>query len=859
MPHAVFRIRALASEGVLHTLSLHNWTAGWNVSAALLLWLPTWPQVMVEAKALEDAAVDENLPRTMPPGSFNSSFTCGDRFGYFADVDLNCRIFHVCNPGHGPSGEFMIRQYSFACANHTIFDQLTLTCSFPEDSIPCKLAADFVYVNDQIGQSDAVFLTSDDMNIKRNIIEHVTRNPSSVLSLDTPVVGARHTPTTGVPPTTEDTEQLPVSEVPADPPTTTEPRPGTGYVVTSGSPEHLPTKKVNKGGNVIEPPRNRQVNIIPNLDPVTQPIPVQVDTEPHHGHDSHVDQDATGGFHVDGPYSHFAFGKETQKKHNTEDETLDKAFDRFKFVFKSKLKHRSLSKTQKKELKGCFISILDDLFDGDMRSNDDTVRNLDGNDVLKRIQTKMNDFFDLVFRDGQQNATFAVDSRDYFHSSGKDDSDKDTQVYAAKAARSTPPSVTDAKVDNRTTMRKEIFTPLLSHKERSGSSQGSLVHSPRVVHLRTSGRVKASRFKVPKLKEKPDVYFEQLPHHDRIDIPIAPEDFLFNVAKLPGRNRLEISQRQVKPPGQLGAQSDSNSPPGMLRPSVKFHRVPSADAPEDAATSLSMPKTQSNTSIFRLYYLKTRRNPTQLNISYNITHPNPIDTAKGQAAQNVTLSAALKATNSGKAHEIDAERNANNRSTSSLLQLNMDVTTHSYSENLIEPPAFEILQTRPTNKSEDRSSLRQPMQAPEQTSLNVHDQGQGSRTPFAYGHDYHAEQKKGFNASSANSSSAFGTTREIPLVKLMEPEDHLPKLPAVRHLSQEYDSYGSNTLLPQVEEAIMELQRSMLDNLSIPRDFHGAPFGTALWRRMGDRIEMVHMLSGNGKTVVIRVARKIKT
>lgn len=63
----------------------------------------------------------------------------------------------------------------------------------------------------------------------------------------------------------------------------------------------------------------------------------------------------------------------------------------------------------------------------------------------------------------------------------------------------------------------------------------------------------------------------------------------------------------------------------------------------------------------------------------------------------------------------------------------------------------------------------------------------------------------------------------------------------------------------QVEEAIMELGRSMIDDLPIPRDFKGVPFGTAVWRRIGDRLEMVHMLPAKGRTIVIRVARKIKS
>ncbi|GIY01995.1 chitin-binding type-2 domain-containing protein [Caerostris darwini] len=53
--------------------------------------------------------------------------------------------------------------YSFFCGNQTVFNQLTLTCAFPEDAVPCQNARDFYYVNDNIGIEDALFLRDEDV------------------------------------------------------------------------------------------------------------------------------------------------------------------------------------------------------------------------------------------------------------------------------------------------------------------------------------------------------------------------------------------------------------------------------------------------------------------------------------------------------------------------------------------------------------------------------------------------------------------------------------------------------------------------------------------------------------------------
>lgn len=49
---------------------------------------------------------------------------------------------------------FFYRQWSFACGNQTVFNQLTFTCSFPEEAIPCDKAPDFFYLNSNVLQGD---------------------------------------------------------------------------------------------------------------------------------------------------------------------------------------------------------------------------------------------------------------------------------------------------------------------------------------------------------------------------------------------------------------------------------------------------------------------------------------------------------------------------------------------------------------------------------------------------------------------------------------------------------------------------------------------------------------------------------
>lgn len=95
-------------------------------------------------------------------GSISTSFQCQGN-GYYADVDNGCKIFHVCNFITHSDGSSEIQQYSFMCGNQTVFNQLTFTCAFEEESLPCHNAPDYFYLNGNLGDENAPFLSDNDI------------------------------------------------------------------------------------------------------------------------------------------------------------------------------------------------------------------------------------------------------------------------------------------------------------------------------------------------------------------------------------------------------------------------------------------------------------------------------------------------------------------------------------------------------------------------------------------------------------------------------------------------------------------------------------------------------------------------
>ena len=84
------------------------------------------------------AGADEIL--TSP---FVDSFDCnGLEYGYYADIDNNCEIFHICMPIRDETEQVVeTKKYSFVSANGTQFDQEYLVCNHKDDAFPCEESA----------------------------------------------------------------------------------------------------------------------------------------------------------------------------------------------------------------------------------------------------------------------------------------------------------------------------------------------------------------------------------------------------------------------------------------------------------------------------------------------------------------------------------------------------------------------------------------------------------------------------------------------------------------------------------------------------------------------------------------------
>ncbi|KAJ2938384.1 hypothetical protein O0L34_g13308 [Tuta absoluta] len=81
------------------------------------------------------------------------TFSCENRtYGYYADVDNECQVFHVCLTSQTSSGRNVTYRWSFICPNETIFNQEVLTCTRPRDSIDCEDSPMFYHLNMDIGK-----------------------------------------------------------------------------------------------------------------------------------------------------------------------------------------------------------------------------------------------------------------------------------------------------------------------------------------------------------------------------------------------------------------------------------------------------------------------------------------------------------------------------------------------------------------------------------------------------------------------------------------------------------------------------------------------------------------------------------
>ena len=92
------------------------------------------------------AVASARMGYQLPSGSefllrstLQTTFTCDELpYGYYADMDNDCQLFHVCLPVADDIGAVVeTAHFTFVCGNQTVFSQETLTCVHEADAFPC--------------------------------------------------------------------------------------------------------------------------------------------------------------------------------------------------------------------------------------------------------------------------------------------------------------------------------------------------------------------------------------------------------------------------------------------------------------------------------------------------------------------------------------------------------------------------------------------------------------------------------------------------------------------------------------------------------------------------------------------------
>ncbi|EDV39642.2 uncharacterized protein Dana_GF10129 [Drosophila ananassae] len=81
------------------------------------------------------------------------NFSCANKsYGYYADVENDCQIFHVCLPVTYADGRENTFRWSFICPEDTIFSQESFTCMRREDmTIECSDSSRYYELNGNFG------------------------------------------------------------------------------------------------------------------------------------------------------------------------------------------------------------------------------------------------------------------------------------------------------------------------------------------------------------------------------------------------------------------------------------------------------------------------------------------------------------------------------------------------------------------------------------------------------------------------------------------------------------------------------------------------------------------------------------
>ncbi|KAH8301166.1 hypothetical protein KR018_004672 [Drosophila ironensis] len=121
--------------------------------------MPEQSEAEMEASAPAEPASLGTL--TLPSNAtsiradITDNFSCANKtYGYYADVENDCQIFHVCLPVTYADGRENTFRWSFICPEDTIFSQESFTCMRREDmTIECADSSRYYELNGNFGGS----------------------------------------------------------------------------------------------------------------------------------------------------------------------------------------------------------------------------------------------------------------------------------------------------------------------------------------------------------------------------------------------------------------------------------------------------------------------------------------------------------------------------------------------------------------------------------------------------------------------------------------------------------------------------------------------------------------------------------
>lgn len=88
-------------------------------------------------------------------GASETGFSCEGRiFGYYGDPG-NCSLFHYCEPFADPENNQFVLHAAYLCPNDTVFNQLSLTCAYAHEALPCRRAPEYYYINSHVVPADS--------------------------------------------------------------------------------------------------------------------------------------------------------------------------------------------------------------------------------------------------------------------------------------------------------------------------------------------------------------------------------------------------------------------------------------------------------------------------------------------------------------------------------------------------------------------------------------------------------------------------------------------------------------------------------------------------------------------------------